>query len=147
MTSATQSAQQKSIGQITSSSRKTPSVTPDNQSLLVKLSQSGAILLSGDVVHFQYGWDHKIVPGNVWNKEKTSASFQRLTDVVAENNAKLWIEHDKDQGNARRLARIITSEYVGPQQEPETIRNPEQCAPDVAPTTRSRDLRNVVPRL
>jgi N-acyl homoserine lactone hydrolase len=82
----------------------TPSVTPGNQSLLVKLPQSGAILLSGDVVHFQYGWDHKIVPSNVWNKEKTSASFQRLTDVIAENNAKLWIEHDKDQGNARRLA-------------------------------------------
>jgi N-acyl homoserine lactone hydrolase len=82
----------------------TPSVTPGNQSLLVRLPQSGAILLSGDVIHFQYGWDHRIVPGNVWNKEKTSASFQRLTDVIAENNAKLWIEHDKDQGNARRLA-------------------------------------------
>jgi N-acyl homoserine lactone hydrolase len=82
----------------------TPSVTPGNQSLLVRLPQSGAILLSGDVIHFQYGWDHRIVPGNVWNKEKTSASFQRLTDVIAENNAKLWIEHDKDEGNARRLA-------------------------------------------
>ena len=82
----------------------TPSVTPGNQSLLVKLPQSGAILLSGDVVHFQYGWDHRIVPGNVWNKEKTMASFQRLADIIARNNARLWIEHDKAQSNTRRFS-------------------------------------------
>lgn len=81
----------------------TPSVTPGNQSLLLKLPKTGAIVLSGDVVHFQYGWDHRMVPGNVWNKEKTVASFQRLSDVLAQNNAQLWIEHDKTQGDARKL--------------------------------------------
>ena len=82
----------------------TPSVTPGNQSLLVKLPKTGAIVLSGDVIHFQYGWDHRIVPGNVWNNDKTVASFQRLADVVSHNNAQLWIEHDKVQGDARKLA-------------------------------------------
>jgi N-acyl homoserine lactone hydrolase len=82
----------------------TPSVTPGNQSLLVKLPKSGAILLSGDVIHFQYGWDHRIVPGNVWNKEKTVASFQRLADVIAHNNAQLWIEHDKAQSDKRKFS-------------------------------------------
>jgi N-acyl homoserine lactone hydrolase len=82
----------------------TPSVTPGNQSLLVKLPKSGAILLSGDVIHFQYGWDHRIVPGNVWNKEKTVASFQRLADVIAQNNAQLWIEHDKAQSDKRKFS-------------------------------------------
>jgi N-acyl homoserine lactone hydrolase len=82
----------------------TPSVTPGNQSLLVKLPTTGAIVLSGDVIHFQYGWDHRIVPGNVWNRDKTLASFQRLADVIAHNNAKLWIEHDKAQGDARKFA-------------------------------------------
>jgi N-acyl homoserine lactone hydrolase len=82
----------------------TPSVTPGNQSLLVKLPKSGAILLSGDVVHFQYGWDHRVVPGNVWNKEKTVASFQRLADVMAQNNAQLWIEHDKAQSDTRKFS-------------------------------------------
>jgi N-acyl homoserine lactone hydrolase len=82
----------------------TPSVTPGNQSLLVKLPKSGAILLSGDVIHFQYGWDHRIVPGNVWNKEKTVASFQRLADVATQNNAQLWIEHDKAQSDKRRFS-------------------------------------------
>jgi N-acyl homoserine lactone hydrolase len=69
-------------------------------------------VLSGDVVHFQYGWDHRIqygwdhriVPGNVWNKEKTLASFKRLTDVIAQNRAQLWIEHDKAQSDTRKFA-------------------------------------------
>jgi N-acyl homoserine lactone hydrolase len=82
----------------------TPSVTPGNQSLLVKLPKSGAIVLSGDLIHFQYGWDHRIVPGNVWNKEKTVASFQRLADVIAQNNAQLWIEHDKAQSDKRKFS-------------------------------------------
>jgi N-acyl homoserine lactone hydrolase len=82
----------------------TPSVTPGNQSLLVKLPETGAILLSGDVVHFQYGWDHRIVPGNVWDKDKTVDSFQRLTDVIAQNNAQFWIEHDKAQSDRRRFS-------------------------------------------
>jgi N-acyl homoserine lactone hydrolase len=82
----------------------TPSVTPGNQSLLVKLPKTGAILLSGDVVHFQYGWEHRIVPGNVWDKDKTVASFKRLTEIMAQNNASLWIEHDKVQSNARKFS-------------------------------------------
>jgi len=82
----------------------TPSVTPGNQSLLLKLPQSGAILLSGDVIHFQYGWDRRIVPGNVWNKDMTIASLQRLTDLIAENNAELWIEHDKVQSSTRKFS-------------------------------------------
>ena len=82
----------------------TPSVTPGNQSLLVKLPKTGALLLSGDVIHFQYGWDNRIVPGNVWDKEKTIDLFQRLADVIARNNAQLWIEHDKVQSDTRKFA-------------------------------------------
>jgi N-acyl homoserine lactone hydrolase len=82
----------------------TPSVTPGNQSLLVKLPKTGALVLSGDVIHFQYGWVHRIVPGNVWDSEKTMGSFRRLEEVVARNNAQLWIEHDKTQSDSRKFA-------------------------------------------
>jgi glyoxylase-like metal-dependent hydrolase (beta-lactamase superfamily II) len=82
----------------------TPSVTPGNQSLLVKLPKTGALVLSGDVIHFQYGWDHRIVPGNVWDREKTMDSFRRLEEVIARNNAQLWIEHDKTQSDSRKFA-------------------------------------------
>lgn len=82
----------------------TPSVSPGNQSLLVKLPKTGALVLSGDLIHFEYGWEHRIVPGNVWNKEQTLASFHRLEDIIARNNAKLWIEHDPAQSNTRKFA-------------------------------------------
>ena len=82
----------------------TPSVTPGNQSLLLRLPKTGAIVLSGDLVHFQYGWDHRIVPGNVWNEEQAAASFECLAEVIAKNNAQLWIEHDKTQSDTRKFA-------------------------------------------
>lgn len=82
----------------------TPSVTPGNQSLLLKLPKTGALVLTGDLIHFEYGWEHQIVPGNVWNKEKTKKSFQRLADIVGRHKAKLWIEHDKSQSNSRKFA-------------------------------------------
>jgi N-acyl homoserine lactone hydrolase len=82
----------------------TSSVTPGNQSLLVKLPETGAIVLSGDVIHFQYGWDNGIVPTSVWDRPKTLDSFKRLADVLARSNAQLWIEHDKGQGDARRVS-------------------------------------------
>src|SRR5260370_12621398 len=47
----------------------TPSVTPGNQSLLVKMPNRGAILLSGDVIHFQSGSDHRTVPGTPCNNQ------------------------------------------------------------------------------
>jgi len=82
----------------------TPSVTPGNQSLLLKLPKTGALVLTGDLIHFEYGWEHQLVPGNVWNKEKTKESFQRLADIVGGHKAKLWIEHDKSQSNSRKFA-------------------------------------------
>ncbi len=82
----------------------TPSVSPGNQSLLVKLPKTGAVVLSGDLIHFEYGWEHRIVPGNVWNKEKTVASFHRLDDVIRNNGARLWIEHDAAESKTRKFA-------------------------------------------
>src|SRR5689334_16382474 len=37
----------------------TPGHTPGHQSLLVKLPKTGAIVLSGDAVHFKGNWDHR----------------------------------------------------------------------------------------
>jgi N-acyl homoserine lactone hydrolase len=40
----------------------TPGHTPGHQSLLVKLPKTGALVLSGDAVHFQSNWDDRRVP-------------------------------------------------------------------------------------
>ena len=75
----------------------TPGHTPGHQSLLVKLPQTGAVLLSGDAVHLKDNWDTKRVPAINIDKEKTAASMQRMSEVMAQNNAQLWINHDKPQ--------------------------------------------------
>src|SRR3954464_4919031 len=59
----------------------TPGHTPGHQSLLVKLPKTGALLLSGDAVHFKSNWDNRAVPDINFNKPETAASMQRITDV------------------------------------------------------------------
>ena len=74
----------------------TPGHTPGHQSLLVKLPKTGALILTGDLVHFQYMWDHKVVPPFNFNKEQSLASIERVVKLLAEHKAQLWIGHDKD---------------------------------------------------
>src|SRR6202790_887212 len=47
----------------------TPGHTPGHQSLLVRLPKTGAVILSGDVVHFQTSFEHRYVPDNNWSKQ------------------------------------------------------------------------------
>jgi glyoxylase-like metal-dependent hydrolase (beta-lactamase superfamily II) len=82
----------------------TPGHTPGHQSLLVKLPNTGAILLSGDAVHFKDNWDNRRVPSQNVDKDKTTASLQRMADVMAQHNAQLWINHDKPQRDGQKMA-------------------------------------------
>jgi N-acyl homoserine lactone hydrolase len=74
----------------------TPGHTPGHQSLLVKLPKTGALILTGDLVHFQYMWDNKIVPSFNFNREQSLASIERVGKLVQQHKAQLWIGHDKD---------------------------------------------------
>jgi N-acyl homoserine lactone hydrolase len=82
----------------------TPGHTPGHQSLLVKLPKSGAVVLSGDAVHFKENWDNRRVPTPNDNAEKTLASMQRIADVLAKEHGELWINHDKPQRDTLKLA-------------------------------------------
>jgi N-acyl homoserine lactone hydrolase len=82
----------------------TPGHTPGHQSLLVKLPQTGAVLLSGDAVHFKDNWENRRVPENNDNKDKSAASMQRMADVMAKEKAQLWINHDKAQRDGQKLS-------------------------------------------
>ena len=82
----------------------TPGHTPGHQSLLVKLPKTGALLLSGDAVHFKENWDNRRVPEINNNKEQSSASMQRMADIMAKENAQLWINHDKVQRDGQKLS-------------------------------------------
>ena len=74
----------------------TPGHTPGHQSLLAKLPKTGSLILTGDLVHFQYMWDNKIVPSFNFNKQQSLASIERVASLIAEYKAQLWIGHDKD---------------------------------------------------
>lgn len=82
----------------------TPGHTPGHQSLLVKLPKTGAIVLSGDAVHFRSNWDSRRVPSINADKDKTVASMQRIADVMAREKAQLWINHDKAQRDTLKMA-------------------------------------------
>ena len=82
----------------------TPGHTPGHQSLLVKLPKTGAVVLSGDAAHFKENWDNRRVPEINFNKEQTSASMQRLADIIARERAQLWINHDKAQRDRQKLS-------------------------------------------
>jgi len=82
----------------------TPGHTPGHQSLLVKLAKTGAVVLSGDAVHFKDNWENRRVPSGNVDKDKTLASLQRIADVLAKEQAQLWINHDKAQRDGQKMA-------------------------------------------
>jgi len=82
----------------------TPGHTPGHQSLLVKLPKTGAVLLSGDAVHFKENWENRRVPENNDSKDKTVASMQRMADLMAKEKAQLWFNHDKAQRDGQRMS-------------------------------------------
>jgi N-acyl homoserine lactone hydrolase len=82
----------------------TPGHTPGHQSLLVKLPNTGALVLSGDAVHFKSNWENRGVPSGNTDKDKTLASMQRIADVLAKEKAQLWINHDKAQRDSLKMA-------------------------------------------
>ena len=82
----------------------TPGHTPGHQSLLVKLPNTGAVVLSGDAAHFKENWDNRRVPSNNVDKEQTLASMQKISDVLTREKAQLWINHDKAQRDSLKMA-------------------------------------------
>jgi len=82
----------------------TPGHTPGHQSLLVKLPKTGALVLSGDAVHFKSNWENRGVPSGNTDKEQTVASMQRIADLLTKEKAQLWINHDKAQRDTLKMA-------------------------------------------
>ena len=80
----------------------TPGHTPGHQSLLVRMAKTGTVVLSGDAAHFRDNWENRRVPSMNVDRDKTLASLQRIADLLAQNKAELWINHDKPQSDAQR---------------------------------------------
>jgi N-acyl homoserine lactone hydrolase len=72
----------------------TPGHTPGHHSLLVKLPQSGNVLLTGDLAHFQENLDTNGVPSFNVDRAATIASLDRFKKIAASMKAKIIIQHD-----------------------------------------------------
>jgi glyoxylase-like metal-dependent hydrolase (beta-lactamase superfamily II) len=73
---------------------RTPGHTPGHQSLLVKLPQTGNVVLSGDAVHFRENYDAEGVPAFNFDRAQTVASVERLKKIAANLKATVIIQHD-----------------------------------------------------
>lgn len=82
----------------------TPGHTPGHQSLLVSLPKTGALLLTGDAVHFQDNWTRRRVPSMNFSRTQTLASLERIAALLEERKAQLWINHDKAQSDRLKYA-------------------------------------------
>jgi N-acyl homoserine lactone hydrolase len=75
----------------------TPGHTPGHQSLLVRLPKTGAVVLSGDVAHFQENFAARRVPGFNFDQAQSRESMDKIARIVEAEHAQLWINHDAKQ--------------------------------------------------
>ncbi len=71
-----------------------PGHTPGETMLMVNLAETGPVLLSGDVVHFEEQLANDGVPTFNYNRSQTLASIDRMKKLVANTGATLIIQHD-----------------------------------------------------
>jgi N-acyl homoserine lactone hydrolase len=71
-----------------------PGHTPGHQVLYVRLPDTGPVVLSGDLYHYQAERTKGRYPTFEFNQEQTRASRTALEAFIAKTKARLWIQHD-----------------------------------------------------
>ena len=82
----------------------TPGHTPGHQALMVKLPNTGTIVLSGDLYHFSETRSLRRVPVFNTDPEATFASMDKVEALLKRENGQLWIEHVKAQADTLQKA-------------------------------------------
>jgi len=73
----------------------TPGHTPGHHSLLVKLKNTGNVLVTGDLAHFHENYETNGVPNFNTSRAETLASLDRVKKLVANVKATVVIQHDR----------------------------------------------------
>ena len=68
--------------------------SPDHQVLFVKLANTGAVVLSGDLYHYPEERTLNRLPTTEFDVAQTAAARAEIERYLASNRAQLWIEHD-----------------------------------------------------
>ena len=72
----------------------TPGHTPGHQSLLLRLSQNGVIILSGDLFHQKTSYEPLRVPVFNTSRANTMASADRVRTLLKNTQGRLIVQHD-----------------------------------------------------
>ena len=72
-----------------------PGHTPGHQVLFVDLVETGPIVLSGDLYHFEASRTLRAVPTFNTDPDESRRSMAKVEKYLIDNNATLWIEHSK----------------------------------------------------
>lgn len=72
-----------------------PGHTPGHQVLLVNLPNTGALILSGDLYHFEASRRLRRAPDFNTDKAQTLLSMTKVEALLLETGATLWIEHSQ----------------------------------------------------
>jgi N-acyl homoserine lactone hydrolase len=71
-----------------------PGHTPGHQVLSLRLANTGAVVLSGDLYHYPEERTLKRLPVAEFDEEQTRRSREDLEGWMAQAGAQLWIQHD-----------------------------------------------------
>jgi N-acyl homoserine lactone hydrolase len=74
----------------------TPGHTPGHHSLLIKLPETGTVLLTGDLVHMQESFDNDRVPAFNTSRAETLASLDRFKRLAKHWKALVIIQHEPE---------------------------------------------------
>lgn len=72
----------------------TPGHTPGHHALVVRLPRLGAVMLTGDLYHFEEQIDNRGVPQFNTDRADTLASFERFNQMADTLHATVVIQHD-----------------------------------------------------
>ena len=71
-----------------------PGHTPGHQVLYLDLSETGPIILSGDLYHFRVSRQYRRVPTFNVDSTQSRESMAKIEALLEETGAELWIEHE-----------------------------------------------------
>ena len=78
--------------------------TPGHQVLLVDLAETGPVVLSGDLYHFQFSRANRVVPLFNVDADRTLQSMDKIEALVTMTGADFWLQHDASLFDSQRKA-------------------------------------------
>jgi glyoxylase-like metal-dependent hydrolase (beta-lactamase superfamily II) len=78
--------------------------TPGHQVLFVDLAETGPVVLSGDLYHFQFSRANRVVPLFNVDAERTLQSMDKVEALVAMTGSDFWLQHDASLFDSQQKA-------------------------------------------